>query len=810
MNQEIWKQFLTEAKEQALPVLREISEDELTHIERALDEMGAEDLAFNDLFDGKQRVVIDFKTLDVNSDLGKFVKELQDLGYDVDWKKGILSGERFVSNENPDATTNALLRTLGAGGGEEEPKKHRKVQMKIGKFFKKVSQLAKKQSAMDDGAWVMFRQWRLRDHGEEREEERPSWWSLSSVPVKDLKSFLDEKAYDDYWRTKSLLTLYLNDKNYHNYLSRDAGREGRAQRFGDYWQKNADYIKNNFDRAQTDQYSIIITRHPIDVLRMSDFEEITSCHSPPSRAHSAESYYKCAVAEAHGHGAVAYVVSTQELLDETGSESIEDAETNIQDGEVFTDDNRGIMAGGFVEPHSRVRLRQIRYYPQDVSEAPPKRWDEGTELALPESRVYGLHIPGLVDRIRTWARENQSAALDINALPGRMMQHGDGDIEKRVSLTNFMKFGGSYEDNAVNDLLRDFIDDPNISFEGTVRQNTETEDTLDVNLVGGLMEQWEEQCRNIAEVWNNRYQAVEVDYSVEDDGGEGAYIHLSAFIEVKWDGDEFVSLPGYQDAEWSVSELNDIGWGFLDPNNTQIRNRGTAGIQQSIAIRPAHIPDFGGQEYAYDPDMFEEFCVELNTIDDMLDGIKEYLERYYKREGHLAGAQFAAMARQIIDREISSYEWEIETDDPYEWEEVTRITADINFDFDPEELGIEPRVLSQILDSRDFSIAIRTKMHEPVQEQLSTEYFLKIEHTVADLGGTLRYGLEYIVSDYDPPVMTELFETMIETWDDEDEIQEMYMSVLTQMQNSRMPSGPEKELDETARYVKAWKTFLKR
>ena len=47
---------------------------------------------------------------------------------------------------------------------------------------------------------------------------------------------------------------------------------------------------------------------------MSDFEDITSCHSPPSRG-GGDSYYKCAVAEAHGHGAVAYVAKTENILE---------------------------------------------------------------------------------------------------------------------------------------------------------------------------------------------------------------------------------------------------------------------------------------------------------------------------------------------------------------------------------------------------------------------------------------------------------------------------------------------------------------
>ena len=105
-----------------------------------------------------------------------------------------------------------------------------------------------------------------------------------------------------------------------------------ATQYGEYWKKNAGYIKKEINNIDNDKFSIIITRHPVDVLRMSDFDEITSCHSPASRASAYQSYYKCAVAEAQGHGAVAYVVETEELLSATNTGNIDSAEQEIQEG----------------------------------------------------------------------------------------------------------------------------------------------------------------------------------------------------------------------------------------------------------------------------------------------------------------------------------------------------------------------------------------------------------------------------------------------------------------------------------------------
>ena len=72
-----WRQFLNEGTLKGASadtrLLREIDEDELGHIQRALDEMGPEDLAFNELFGGKNRVLIPFPVADTKSELGRFV-----------------------------------------------------------------------------------------------------------------------------------------------------------------------------------------------------------------------------------------------------------------------------------------------------------------------------------------------------------------------------------------------------------------------------------------------------------------------------------------------------------------------------------------------------------------------------------------------------------------------------------------------------------------------------------------------------------------------------------------------------------------
>ena len=67
--------------------LNEATEDELNAIRPFLGRAKPEDLAFNELFDGKKRVLVDFPTFDPTTELGSFIDYFSSLGYEVDWEK---------------------------------------------------------------------------------------------------------------------------------------------------------------------------------------------------------------------------------------------------------------------------------------------------------------------------------------------------------------------------------------------------------------------------------------------------------------------------------------------------------------------------------------------------------------------------------------------------------------------------------------------------------------------------------------------------------------------------------------------------
>ena len=443
-------------------ILREIEEDEMRVLEDVLDDLNPANLPLNDLFSGKMRVVIPFPTTDPSTDLGKFAKFFDSQEYNVEWEKGMVSATREVSD------TKDLVASLM---GTPNEKRFKKFQMKIGKLFAKIADLDRKKKEI-------------------------------------VKKDSEFQKNEDYKRIRKQILLYIPSPGIAGPAGYDL--EDLATKFGQYWQQNAAYIKKNIDKIDSDKFSIIITRHPIDVLRMSDFDQITSCHSPASRSNAYQSYYKCAVAEAQGHGAVAYVIETEDLLAATNTSNITSAEQEIQEGEIFYDDKRAFV--GDIRPISRARIRHVRYYDTDR----PKRYDDGQDVGMPERRIYGSDIPGIIDTVTDWARNNQEEVI------ANMPKENDV-----IDLDKFVIFGGSYEDTsgATGRLqLMQKLLGADVEVEGSMKQNTDTEDSLDADLLGDVRASYQGQCEEIRDQFNNRMANTRVDFEVQDDGADGVYI----------------------------------------------------------------------------------------------------------------------------------------------------------------------------------------------------------------------------------------------------------------------------------------------
>ena len=203
--------------------------------------------------------------------------------------------------------------------------------------------------------------------------------SLHSTPNIHLSTgdIIDNTTPEElanYYRILQSMELYTGTVSFSPYIYKSMNTKERTDehdmtifpQWAIWWRDNAGYIKKNYKDLFQDKYAMIASRHPIDILRMSDFDEIYSCHSPPSHPHHDHSHYRCAVAEAHGHGAVVYVVNKEDLLHATNTSNLDSAEQEIQEGEIFGDERRSFEVAPFdIEPVSRIRLRQVKFYQPD-------------------------------------------------------------------------------------------------------------------------------------------------------------------------------------------------------------------------------------------------------------------------------------------------------------------------------------------------------------------------------------------------------------------------------------------------------------
>jgi hypothetical protein len=215
----------------------------------------------------------------------------------------------------------------------------------------------------------------------------------------------------------------------------------------DWWQKNSEGI----GRSRVGS-SIVISRSPIDLLRMSDHDGITSCHSPGGI------FYKCARQEARTGGAVAYVVKNVDLKG-----------VDLQDDEIFEDRDRRVKG---IVPLERLRLR--RFTKGDL------------ELLVPDTKTYGVQTVGFLDAVSRWARKTQEKTMS--------------KIDPVADYSKFSLRGGSYQDVG-HETDRTWSNFFGVSVSGRkTSRDTEDEDE-DEN--GDMYEQAEETLRQHQARWDH-------------------------------------------------------------------------------------------------------------------------------------------------------------------------------------------------------------------------------------------------------------------------------------------------------------------
>ena len=275
----------------------------------------------------------------------------------------------------------------------------------------------------------------------------------------------------------------------------------KKKEYMSWFAKYKDSLPQEMDK--TSNYSIVLSRSPIDVVRMSNHRNITSCHA------EGHDYFQCAIQEAITGGAIAYLVNTDTL------ESYLDTD-DFQNDDLFVDADRGVR--GLEPPLARLRVR--KYVVDD------------TEYAIPEKAIFGdTSIPGFYKSLRDVIEQHQNL---------QSVDFTDKDLE--IS-------GGSYQDNDSDALFSMYFmdnEDANRSY-----HKINSSEYMDAGREDDHMEflnpSWEDEMINIKDIYEQKLTYSNIDATYERD--EEGYANLSA--EISFNMSEY-DLPD------TIEQLDDV------------------------------------------------------------------------------------------------------------------------------------------------------------------------------------------------------------------------------------------------------------
>jgi len=418
-----------------------------------------------------------------------------------------------------------------------------------------------------------------------------------------------------------------------------------------WWQKNQTEYASNYNWKQlesvfkdgklTTEHSVIISRDPLDVLRMSDHAGIRSCHS------EGDSYFNCAISESKGNGLVAYLVETKEIdklltkhdpwgWDPDTGKGPEKKDIGEFDGEeIFADRDRGVLG---VKAKSRVRLRKYAYFDSDSG--------DHYEFAVPEHRTYGPHPPGFKKLVTAWAWKNQKDLFTSE----------DGSVSL-PEIYDLEMHGGSYRDTSDGEILNAFFKEGGIDSEFRGNAETSTEDSESV------LEMWINEINEINELADAELEHISMHAEAElSDEGNYPYVYSSAYLECE--------IPLYGWGEVSLNEKYAESDNDFNPIPISWRSEGYSlfrdliehdegGQIEELYVRNNslhfHIT-FSCDDCANPDDVFAFYNYVKSDIEGNYDEYIEKVRRQLIEEGYIGEIEFDHVSKRLISSNFKNFD----------------------------------------------------------------------------------------------------------------------------------------------------------
>ncbi len=653
--------------------LVEISPKEINKIKGFFGDVGTKHLSFDHLFkDGEYRIVFQFGSK-AQQEADPLLKFLKQNGFDADLKSGL------AKRDFTDKMGNKRVQ-----------------QEKIGKLLQKFHSMMK--SYQEKAAVYIDARNKLLDgdpYGEkgmtdevaakakdERDKASETLHKLFPNPSVEM-SEPDEDGYD----------RHLNDLE-------------AAAKLIDFWNKKSEFYRTTEeDKGESGEYTMIISRHPIDVLRMSDFQGISSCHSPGA------SHYKCALAEAKGEGLVAYVVRTDSIP----------KDFDFQKSEIFKDKSRNVEG---LLPLMRVRLRKYSH-------------EDRGDMAIPEERIYGKNIPGAYEALMKWARKAQKNDFD--------------DIRKeKPDLSDFTRHGGSYQDNPDDSLFNNFFDTDDMedfTFKGRAQDQT-SEEEEDEEEEDHRAEQYEDECYASQRQFDNQAEHTHVSYSVEED--EDPYVSFWGGASLELPKKIFVKdLPEGRDERALMAELRDEVSSDFGGLISEIEVTRTTDEKVEFRI------DLSNEGYdGADPDSFGSFCRDvLDDLDKKWMKFEGAVKSFFNKKGYAKPSSFKKKHVTLSDLDKQGETMFKNIDVYVDRDDDLGMTTKESIQFNLKDIHKgHPEQLDALFKNNDFRDSIITELHEKFNA------YLKI----------LRKQLSLPVSGMENPDDAKDYETDLKPLDTDD------------------------------------------
>jgi hypothetical protein len=359
--------------------------------------------------------------------------------------------------------------------------------------------------------------------------------------------------------------------------------ENKKKKYLDWFAMYKDNLEAAFEKPE---FVVILSRAPIDVVRMSDHRNISSCHSQGG------GYFQCAIQEAISGGAVAYVVREEDFNELT--------EEDFQKREIFVDSDRGISGAYGLRPMSRLRVRRL------VD-------DNEDEIAIPDTKIYGdTTIPNFYKSLVNYLKNKQSTTPE--------------DFRGN----SYTKKGGTYYDDEILDLVANyFTDEESTQFSSDfsrIKHDRDDERGESRHSQLGL----EDELEEIKERYNNRLTYSDVDYYLMDDeevyfqSSGSSTIDLTKFnlpddvgLEAE-DYDVRKARDGEYDDDYEYSQLFQYIYDATDIN-----------IYRMILTNTSLEIHFSDEDYHQDSDKFDTFCRYVKSFDDKIEDMLDDEDELY-------------------------------------------------------------------------------------------------------------------------------------------------------------------------------------